>query len=212
MHSNLGSAGRAAAVAFVLGLLSLAPRTTEAEEIADYERSGEYDEDGQRFGDLVVSGKLTPDAKAPGGWVLVRTLENKGDAPVECALEERVQSTLTMHGSRVDPPPTTAQLQTLRLTLKPHEKRKVGVLLPSGLAVDIGKAVKQQASVEAAIARELTADSPRGDVFQKTWRTYHVDYLTPLPPGATAAKPPSDAVMPAAMPMAIGSGRAASLL
>ncbi|MBL8607573.1 MAG: hypothetical protein JNL38_09645, partial [Myxococcales bacterium] len=88
MHSNLGSAGRAAAVAFVIGLLSLAPRTTEAEEIADYERSGEYDEDGQRFGDLVVSGKLTPDAKAPGGWVLVRTLENKGDAPVECALEE----------------------------------------------------------------------------------------------------------------------------
>lgn len=192
--------------ALAVALVTFHPRTTEAEEITDAERSGEIDEDGQRFGDVVVSAKLVADPKAPGGWVLVRTYQNKGDAPCVATLEERVLQTRTMEGSRVDPPPTAVMVRTQRFALAPHEKRAIGVYLPASVAAEIGAAEKRRAAVQAAIAREYTSASPRAAVFEQTYATYHVDYLTPLPPGATAAKVEGGVTAPARMPGLLPSG------
>lgn len=200
MHPKPWKPALAALAGLAVAAITLSPRTTEAEEVTDAERAGEFDEDGQRFGDLVVSAKLVADAKAPGGWVLVRTYENKGEEPCAATLEERVLQTKTMDGARVEPPPTAVLVRTQRFALAAHEKRSIGVYLPASVGAGVAAAEKRRVAVQAAIARAYASESPSGAVFEQTYDTYRVDYLAPLPPGATAAKVDTSVRAPARMP------------
>lgn len=186
-------------------LLAVAwPRTTHAEEIPDFERVGEYDGEGMKFGNIVVRGQLVPAASVPGGWTLVRELENQSDAPEKCVLEERVLRTETMPGARVEPAPTAMVLRNQPIALGPHEKRRIGVALPKAVGEQITAGLARKAWIEQARGRALAAERYDAPVLEATYMAFHVEYLTPLPPGATAQRPVDNGITrPAAMPMVV---------
>jgi hypothetical protein len=188
----------AAATALTL----LWPRSTLAEVIPDEERLGEYEEDGMRFGNIVVRGELVPSATAPGGWVLVRTLENKGDAPEKCAVEERVLRTEDMLDARVTPSPTAVVLRNQPIALGPHEKRTLGISLPREIGEQITAGKNTKAAIERARERAMAAEKWDAVNVGRTFMTFHVEYRKALPPGATAAPPVDNGVRrPARMGM-----------
>ena len=164
------------------------PRTTLAEEIPDADRQGEYDEEGMKFGNVVIKGQLVADGSVPGGWTLVRTFENQSDQPEKCVVEERVLRTETMPGARVTPPPVAVVLRNQTFALGPHEKRKLGVALPAAVGAQITAAKRRQAWVERARDRAMTAERYDSPAMTATYMEFDVEYLTPLPPGATAEK------------------------
>jgi hypothetical protein len=170
-------------------LLVLWPRPTHAEVIDDADREGEHEEDGVKFGNIVVRGELVADGSVPGGWVLVRTLENKGDEPEKCAVEERVLRTQGMLDARVAPPPTAVILRNQPIALGPHEKRTVGVILPRAIGEQITAGLQTKASVERARERAYAAEQWDKVNLDRIYMTFHVEYLKPLPPGAKAAPP-----------------------
>jgi hypothetical protein len=189
-------AGGAAAVVLTMAL----PRTTHAEPIADIDRQGEWAEEGMKFGNILVRGELVADGSAPGGWALLRTLENQSDAPESCVLEERVTRTETMMGARVTPPATAVLLRNQPIALAPHEKKSIGVRLPPSLGAQITAAHRTRALIERAYAR--TVESGKVDPFaERTFMTFEVAYFTPLPAGATAAPPEDNGVR---RPQALG--------
>jgi hypothetical protein len=166
-QGTLTMAGAAA-----VGLISLWSPPTQAIEVADYERAGEWDEDGQRFGNIIVKGELVPTAN---GYTLLRTFENKSDEAESCDLEERVLRTESSAGSRSSPAPVAVIQRRQRVALKPHETKKVGVYL--------APALERQVAENANLPQMLLA---RND-YSTTYYTFAVDYLRPLQPGETAA-------------------------
>ena len=164
------------------------PRTTHAEPIADSERQGEWAEEGMKFGDIVIHGSLVADGSAPGGWALVRTIENTSDEPASCAVEERVTSTETMLDARVGPSARPVLQRNQTISLKPHEKRTIGVRLPESLGTQITAGHRIRAIAMQARGRisETGEVDPRA---HQTFKAFDVEYLQALPPGATAAQP-----------------------
>jgi hypothetical protein len=175
------------AVVLVLAL----PRTTHAEPIEDGERRGEWEEEGMKFGDIVVKGQLV--ATSTGGWTLVRTLENRSDEPAKCVLEERIMRTETMIGARVGPPARAVLLRNQPIALGPNEKRTIGVRLPEALSAEIAAAHKKRVAIERAYERGITTGKVDSSARQ-TFHTFEVEYYKPLPPGATAAPPEDNGV------------------
>jgi hypothetical protein len=177
-----------AAGAMAVGLTIALPRTTHADPIADSERQGEWEEEGMRFGDIVVQGKLVADGSVPGGWTLVRTLENKSDERASCIVEERVMGTETMLDARVGPSARAVLLRNQKIVLGPREKRTMGVRLPESLGAKITAGHRARAMAEQARARVIDSGKP-DSVASRTFTAFDVEYLTPLPAGATAAAP-----------------------
>lgn len=192
-----------AAGTLMASLTVLWPRTTHADltEIPDSERQGDYDEDGMMFGSIVVKGQLVADSKAPGGWALVRTFENKADTPENCTVEERVLRTETMPDARVNPASTAIIVRTQRIALGPHEKRSVGVFLPPAVGAQMTAGHKTKASMEQRRERAIAEERYDALADGRTYMTFDVEYLKPLQPGTKAA-PPLDTgtTRPAAMP------------
>ncbi len=191
----------AASATTAVMLITAWPRETNAQEVAEWERQGEWDDDGMRFGNIVVRGDLVFDATVPGGWVVVRTLENKSDTRDKCTVEERVLRTETMPDARVEPPPFAVVDRMQTFELGPHEKRAIGVPLAEALGHEITDARKVERAVEAARERAIASQHITRDVFERTYMRYQVDYLKPLPPGATAAPTDNGVLHPAVMPM-----------
>jgi hypothetical protein len=196
MRHVLLSVGVAACV-----LIVIVPRETQADEtdeVADWERAGEIvaDDDGnskgQKFGEVVVRGELT---RAANGWVLVRTIENTSDEPQSLVVEEKMTKQLTAHYARVSPPAVTLVLRTQQARLKPHEVKRVGIALPK----ELGAQIDESERVQAMIAREEkrsaeTEESGNPAILRQTYLEFRVAYLSPLPPGKRAAKPPETGV------------------
>lgn len=206
--TNLGKTLMLAGGTAALMLVAAYPRTTFAEEIPDSDRMGEYAEEGMKFGNILVQGQLVADGSVAGGWTLVRTFENQSDQPEKCVLEERVLRTETMPDARVTPPPVAVVQRNQTIALGPHEKRKVGVILPAAVGVQITAARQRQAWVERARARAMEAERYNAPELRATYKIFEVEYLTALPPGATAERRPDNGVtrpetMPMPMPMPI---------
>lgn len=164
-----------------VALMVLYPRTTEAEDVEDYERQGEWEEEGQRFGAIVVHATLEASPTAPGGWTLVRTWENKSDEVAETTVEERLESAESLEGARVTPAPRTVLTRTQTLKLGPHEKRSIGVFLPANVGPRITEGQRRHAISRARIAAGKYDDD-------LTYEEFSVSYLRPLAKGETAAK------------------------
>lgn len=173
--------------AAVVALIVLLPKTTEAEVVEDYERAGEYEEDGMRFGAIVVKGELLPSANAPGGWSLVRTYENKSSEAAEITVEERVESTEQMYGARVSGTPTIVLQRTQKLRLAANEKKSIGTYLPEKLGQAIAKGHRDEA-LSRAVGMNATMRAD-GTMNLIAYNSYSVSYLRPLAPGETAAPP-----------------------
>jgi hypothetical protein len=172
------------------------PRATFAEIVPDADRRGEWDEGGTKFGDVVVSAELVPDAT---GWVLRRTAENRSDAPATLRVEERILETKTMPDARVEPPPSMPLVRIVTLALAPREKRVLGVRLPAALSEKITRNLGRKSSIEQRRALALAREDYQSSVFRETYLYYRVEYLTPLPPGATAEKWDNGITEPATM-------------
>jgi hypothetical protein len=199
---RLGTVALFALGAAASTLLVFWSRPTHAEVIEESERQGEYDEDGMKFGNVVVKGELVADGSVPGGWVLVRTLENKGDETEKCAVEERVLRTETMDGARVTPTPVAVVLRNQPIALGPHEKRTIGVRLPEEVGKQITTGLATQAWIQRAEARAAELEQWDKAHLDVTYMAFHVEYLKPLRPGETAAPPfPSGVMRPGRMPM-----------
>lgn len=210
LGKTLMLAGGTAAAILVLAF----PRTTFAEEIPDSDRMGEYgEEEGMKFGNIVVKGELVADGSVPGGWTLVRTFENHSDQPEKCVLEERVLRTETMPDARVTPPPVAVVQRNQTIALGPHEKRKLGIALSPAIGAQITAGQRRRAWIEQARTRAFQAERYDGPEMRATYMTFDVEYLTALPPGATAEKRPDNGVtrpermgmMPPPRPVPVGS-------
>jgi hypothetical protein len=164
----------------VVTLTLLWPRPTHADDIADWERQGEYEEDGMRFGDIVVKGALVPDRAVPGGWALVRTLENRSDEPQNCVVEERVMRTEGSYDGRVGSTPTAVLLRNQPIKLAARQKLSIGVALPQAMGEEITRTARDEARARRAME---SPTRPTGG-----YANFHVEYLQPLPPGARAAR------------------------
>jgi hypothetical protein len=197
-HDDVGSMNKLASTTLVavvtaaVTLIGVWPKQTCAQEVAEWERQGEFDDDGARFGDIVVKGELVADGTVAGGWVLVRTLVNKSDKSAKCTVEERVTRIETVLDARVEPPGFTVVLRTQTFELGPHEKRAIGVPLAEALGSEITANLKTRASIQAVRVHametgEFTAAA--GKLARQTFMRFSVDYLKPLPPGASAAPP-----------------------
>jgi len=181
-------------------LVVLWPRPTHAEEIPDDERRGEYEEDGIMFGKIVVKGELVAAAKAPGGWALVRTVENKSDQSETVTVEERVLRTETMPEARVNGASVAVIVRNQVITLGPHEKRSLGVSLPPAVGAQMTAGIRAKAQAESVRQRALEAERWDDPNLNRTYMTFDVEYLKPLPPGATAQAPDPNRGGPARMP------------
>ena len=166
----------------VVALAILFPKTTEAEVVQDYERMGESDDDGQRFGAIVVKGELVPSANAPGGWTLLRTYQNKSDEIAEVTLDERIETRESMYGARVSAVPSVALERTQKLRLGANEKKAIGTYLPEKLGESMTKAHRLEA-LSKAYAESGHWEHPIA------FQDYAVSYLRPLAYGETAAPP-----------------------
>lgn len=167
-------------------LVVLYPRVTIAEEVSDAERAGESDDDGERFGDIVIRGELVAAAGAPGGWSLVRTAENKGDAVAEADLEERIVRTDAAILSRTGGVPTTVVTRHQKIRLGPHEKKVVGTTFARAIGEDMTRSAKIQQGLQAYYARgdsDGTAPPP-----MIAMHTYSTEYLRALKPGEVAQR------------------------
>lgn len=171
--------------AALVAAVVLVPRVTIADEVSDEERRGEWDEDGQgqRFGAISVHGDFVATANSPSGWALVRTYENKGDEAAHVVVEERITQTDQVWGARVGAEPQVVLTRTQKLDLKPKEKKTIGVYV----SAELGQRMTASAKVEAGIhsAMDKGQDYP-----MREYQSFAVDYLRPLNPGETRAKPP----------------------
>ncbi len=182
-------------------LVALWPRQTSAQEVSEYDRQGEWDDDGMKFGDIVVRGALVADGTVPGGWVLVRHLENKSDAPSKCTVEERVTRTETMPDARVEPMGVTVVLRTQTFELGPHQKRAIGVPLAEPLGKEITANAIAASRIQNARARAFETGKYNALSDSEIYMRFGVDYLKPLKPGQTAAPIEDNGVThPARMP------------
>jgi hypothetical protein len=203
--TTLMFAGSTAAAVLVVAW----PRTTLAEEIPDSDRMGDYEDEGMKFGNIVLKGELVADG-TPSGWSLVRTFENQSDAPEKCVIEERVLRTETMPGARVTPAAVAVVQRNQTIALGPHEKRKIGVRLSESIGAEITAGLKRKAWIEQAQQRAIAAEHYDAPAMRATYMTFDVEYLSALPAGATAERHHDNGVlrpmavsemMPTAMPV-----------
>lgn len=172
-----------------VSLVALYPRVTIAEEVSDAERVGESDEDGQRFGDIVIKGELVAAANAPGGYSLVRTAENKSDAVAEADVEERIVRTDAFTGSRTGGMPTTVVTRHQKIRLGPHEKKVVGTTFAKAIGEDMTRSAKLQQGMAAYYARLADDDSvPIGPPPMVAMHSYWTEYYRALKPGEVAQR------------------------
>lgn len=186
-----------------VSLVAFYPRVTIAEEVSDAERAGESDEDGERFGDIVIKGELVAAANAPGGWSLVRTAENKGDAVAEADIEERIVRTDAAIASRTGGVPTTVVTRHQKIRLGPHEKKVVGTTFAKAIGEDMTRSAKIQQGIAAFYARAETDESAGGPPPMVAMHTYWTEYLRALKPGEVAQRAPigePSMMMPMALP------------
>ena len=205
----------------VAAVLVLAwPRTTFAEELPDSDRMGEYEEEGMKFGNIVVKGELVADGTA-GGWSLERTFENQSDAPEKCVVEERVLRTETMPGARVTPASVAVVQRNQTIALGPHEKRTVGVRLSASIGAEITAGLRKKAWIEQAQQRAIAAEHYDAPAMRATYMTFDVEYLSALPAGATAERHHDNGVlrpmgvsemMPTAMPVPVSPSPSSAAL
>lgn len=182
----------------VVSLALTWPRETSAREVSMSERQGEWDDDGARFGDVVVKGDLVADER---GWVLVRKLENKGEARAKCTVEERLLRTETMLDARIEPAPFVVINRTQTFELAPHEKRAIGIPLPAAVSAEISAAVARGAAIQLARDHAIASqDFHNRAVFEQTYMRYDVGYIKPLATGDTPADEGTGAEHPAVMP------------
>jgi hypothetical protein len=203
LATTLMFAGGTAAAVLVVAW----PRTTFAEEIPDSDRMGDYEEEGMKFGNIVVKGELVADG-TPSGWSLVRTFENQSDAPEKCVIEERVLRTETMPGARVTPASVAVVQRNQTIALGPHEKRKIGVRLSESIGAEITAGLRKKAWIEQAQQRAIAAEHYDAPAMRATYMTFDVEYLSALPAGATAERHHDNGVlrpmgMPEMMPMPV---------
>ncbi|MBS2018589.1 MAG: hypothetical protein JST00_37330 [Deltaproteobacteria bacterium] len=179
----------AAGAAMTCALVVLWPTPTWAEEIPDDERMGELSEEGMKFGAIAVRAELVADAKTPGGWVLVRTMTNDSNETQSVQVEERIMRAESLLGARVDGTPEVASATIRSLTLRPHEKKTIGIALPEsiGRAIAAGRQTKALAEhAQASMwATERGPTRAQRAAYDRTYAVFHVEYLKPLPPGAT---------------------------
>jgi hypothetical protein len=97
-------------------------------------------------------------------------------------------ATETMLNARVGPAARAVLLRTQKIALRPHERKSVGVRLPESLGVQITAAHRARAMAMQAQER-VSMTGAREPMADRTFKTFEVEYLTPLPPGATAAAP-----------------------
>jgi hypothetical protein len=179
----------AAGAAMACALVVLWPAPTCAEEISDYERAGEWSEDGKmKFGEIAVEAELVADAKAPGGWALVRTISNLTDEPQTTTVEERIMRAESQLDARVDGTATVASSTMRTFKLGPHEKQKLGVVIPAsiGQAISAGQRTRQIAERARDTVGETGMSRANQAAYDRTYAVFTVQYLKPLPPGATA--------------------------
>lgn len=174
---------RTAGSAFVAAVLLL-PRALQAEEVSAEERMGEWDDNGERFGGIVVRGELVASPIAPGGYTLVRTYENTSEVRERQVVEERVLLQEGQRGARTGYVAEPALVRTQVLDLAPHQKKTIGTYLPVGLAEKMVQAEK----VRTAVDRRIEAGDYMSTIGIVT-RQYSVDYLRPLAKGEVAARP-----------------------
>ena len=187
-----------AAATAVVTLVIAWPRQTSARQVSLADRQGEWDENGAKFGNIVVRADLVADAT---GWVIVRKLENQGDARESCTVQERLLRTETMRSARVEPSPSVVFEETQRFELGPHEKRAIGVRAPEAISAEISAAMRRRIEVEAAYDRAVaTNDFHDRKALEGTYMRFDVDYVKPLAPGDTAAKEDNGIEHPARMP------------
>jgi hypothetical protein len=183
LATTLMFAGGTAAAVLVVAW----PRTTLAEEIPDSDRMGEYEDEGMKFGNIVVKGELVADG-TPSGWSLVRTFENQSDVPEKCVIEERVLRTETMPGARVTPASVAVVQRNQTIALGPHEKRKIGVRLSESIGAEITAGLRKKAWIEQTQQRAIAAERYDAPAMRATYMTFDVEYLSALPAGATAER------------------------
>ena len=168
-----------------VSLVVLYPRVTEAEEVSENERYGEFEDDGNRFGDIVIKGELVAANGAPGGWSLVRTAENSSDHAAEANVEERIVANDTNTGSRVGGETTAVLTRHQKIKLGPHEKKVVGTTFAKAL----GEAMTVNAKIAQGIriANENPDENAPGP-FRRPYKEYRTEYLRELRAGETAMK------------------------
>jgi hypothetical protein len=178
-----------AAAGMVCALSLLWPRPTCAEEIDDSERGGEWSDEGEKFGQVVVKAELVA---AVGGWTLVRTVINTSAEPQTVAVEERIMRAESMLDARVDGTPmvVTATMRTFKLG--PHERQKIGITLPAALGAEMTAARTTRNAAERArivVEETGTISAAKYAAYSTRFANFFPQYLKPLPPGATAKKP-----------------------
>jgi hypothetical protein len=184
----IGTAAFFAVGTAAIALALLAPRATHAdeEEIPDWERQGDYEQNGTRFGEVVVKGELVPAANAPGGWTLVRTLENTSDEPQNCTVEERILRMETTPYARSGSMAEAVVLRNQPIALKPHEKRTIGITLPPKIGEQITAGLKKKAWIDSAYQRAVANEKYDDKIMAASYNHFSVEYLKPLPPGKKA--------------------------
>lgn len=187
-----------AAATAVVTLVIAWPRPTSAREVSLSDRQGDWDEDGAKFGNIVVRAELVPDAT---GWVVVRKLENRGDARESCTVAERLLRTETMRNARVEPSPVVVFERTQRFELGPYEKRAIGVRLSDEQSAEISAALRRRMEIDAVFDHAIaTGNFENRKAIEATYMRFDVDYVKPLAPGDTAAKEDNGVEHPARMP------------
>jgi hypothetical protein len=187
-----------AAATAVVTLVVAWPRATSAREVTLADRQGEWDEDGVKFGNILVRAELVPDAT---GWVLVRKLENRGDSRESCTVDERLLRTETMRDARVEPSPTVVFERTQKFELGPHEKRAIGVRLSDERSAEISAAMRRRRVIDDAYDHAIaTGNFENRNALEATYMRFDVDYVKPLAPGDTAANESNGVEHPARMP------------
>ena len=169
-----------------VSLVVLYPRVTEAEEVSDEERYGDFEDDGNRFGDIVVKGELVAASGAPGGWSLVRTAENTSDRAAEADVEERIIESDTMVASRVGGVSAPVLTRHQKIKLGPHEKKVVGTTF----AKSIGEAMTVNAKIARGVQQAYeNQDENAPAMMPRPYKEYRAEYLRELRPGELATKP-----------------------
>lgn len=182
----------------VVTLVIAWPAASSAREVSMSDRQGEWDENGVKFGNILVRAELVADAT---GWVLVRKLENQGDGRESCTVQERLLRTETMRDARVEPSPSVVFERTQKFELGPHEKRSIGVRLSEATSAEISAAMRRRKVIDDAYDRAIaTGDFEDRKALEATYMRFDVDYIKPLAAGDTAAKEDNGVEHPARMP------------
>jgi hypothetical protein len=155
----LGCAALGAAVTLTL----LAPGDTYADGPTP---AVQLTAEGTRIGNVVLEGKLVPDAKAKNGWGVLVRAENKGNEPTRVAIATEVTRTVSAPMARVMPMPQAVWSEKETLALAAHQK------------------VERRYEVSEAAAAKLTADARAAEALRKAAQQTADKHVRPFDPMA----------------------------